>query len=83
LISVKGAKQVAAVVLDEAGKVVKVEKFDGSQATLKGLLPGTYKVALASVDMNGRQGPLSPARELKVPDTSDVKAPGFKKLKIK
>ncbi|MCC6277939.1 MAG: FecR domain-containing protein [Oligoflexia bacterium] len=81
--TVKGAKQTAVILKAPDGKVMKTDKFDGSQGTLTGLLPGQYQVSLASVDESGRMGPAGQARELRVPDTSDVRAPGFKKLKIK
>jgi len=46
-------------------------------------MPGDYKVSLKSIDQHGRPGPEGEERVLRVPATSDVRAPKLKGMKVK
>jgi hypothetical protein len=81
--NVAGAKSYVLTVKNSSGKIERKEKLTANSATLKKLLPGNYRLSLSSVDEHGRAGSEGKEKTLLVPQTSDSKAPGFKKLKIK
>jgi hypothetical protein len=80
---VSGARFYLIQVKDGGGKVAKQERFNSATGSVKNLLPGQYKVSLSSVDEHGRVGPTGEERILTVPEVSDLRAPQFKKFKIK
>lgn len=57
--------------------------FTNASAELVNLMPGEYEVALKAIDQHGRVGPVGEARTLTVPQTSGVKAPKLKGVKVK
>ena len=54
----------------------------GTQTSLNRLMPGRYSVRLQTVDAHGRIGAASEIKKMMVPDTSDVRAPKVRKLKV-
>lgn len=81
--AVGGAKAYYVNLKNTAGKISKQEKLTATSGTLKGLLPGNYKISLSSIDEYGRPGPAGKEKLLNVPNTSDSKAPKLRKLKVK
>ncbi len=81
--AVAGARGYFVEIKNEAGKVLKKERFNGTVGTFKGLLPGNYTVTLASIDEFGRTGEMGEAKPLNVPNQSDLKPPSFKRLNVK
>ena len=80
---VQGANQYIMVVTDPKTGKAKEYKFNGIAGKLRGLMPGDYNVSLKSVDEFGRPGPAGEERVLRVPATSDVRAPKVKGFKVK
>lgn len=81
--SVEGAQHYLIEVKNATGSKVREVKAQRGPASIPNLLPGNYKLSLRSVDQSGRVGPAGEERPLEVPNSSDVKAPKFKGLKIK
>ena len=70
------------LITDESGKLVRKESFGSPSGTVKNLLPGNYKISLATTDNFGRTGPVGNEKPLVVPDLSDAVAPKVKKINI-
>lgn len=81
--TVQGAARYMMILKDEKGEPKRELAFTTSEGQLRGLMPGDYKVVLRSVDQHGRVGPESEERALKVPNTSSLRAPKMKGLKVK
>lgn len=81
-VAVPKAASYNVIVKSQDGKVVKKQTFKGLTGSFKGLYPGNYKVSLSTNDRYEREGPEGVERDLVVPATSDVRAPGLKKFKI-
>jgi hypothetical protein len=80
---VQGAQAYSIQIKDTQGNVVKTIETKTPSSTLKGLLPGDYKISLASVDSYMRAGPFGEERRVHVPDISDLKGPGYKRFEVK
>lgn len=80
---VQGANEYVLSVKTTDGEKLKEYRFNQVAGALKGLMPGDYKVSLKSVDEHGRQGPEGEERILRVPATSDMRAPKVKGFKVK
>ena len=80
---VPGAQTYEIQIKDAAGKTIKSIETKLPSNTLKGLLPGDYKISLASVDSYQRKGPFGEERSVHVPDVSDLKGPGYKRFEVK
>lgn len=80
---VQGAKKYVLLIKSANGANEKEFNFDSVQGSVKGLMPGEYKMSLRSVDSNGRIGPEGEARTLKVPSQSNLRAPKLKGVKFK
>lgn len=64
------------------GKELKRSRYRGAGTSLRNLLPGEYEVEVSAVDDHGREGEKSSPRKLIVPDSSGLKAPTLKKIKV-
>jgi hypothetical protein len=80
---VAGAQGYAIQVRDTQGKTVKTVGSKNSSSTLRGLLPGDYKISVASVDSFERTGPFGEEKTVHVPDISDLRGPAFKRFEVK
>jgi hypothetical protein len=80
---VKGAEKYVLVIKTPDGKNPKEYNFSALEGSLKGLMPGQYKVSLRSIDQHGRVGQEGEERVLKVPSQSNVRAPKLKGMKVK
>jgi hypothetical protein len=80
---VQGASQYVVQIQSKDGKDSKDYNFTAKEGSLKGLMPGEYKISLRSVDQNGRMGPPGDERVLKVPAQSNLRAPKLKGMKVK
>lgn len=69
--------------LNPAGVAVKTQKVEGSQISYDKLRPGKMKVKVQAIDKAQRRGIASEAREVIVPDSSDVRAPKMMKVEVK
>nr|BFD58824.1 hypothetical protein CKG001_09310 [Bdellovibrio sp. CKG001]BFD62249.1 hypothetical protein BdHM001_09300 [Bdellovibrio sp. HM001]BFD67833.1 hypothetical protein HAGR004_28550 [Bdellovibrio sp. HAGR004] len=78
---VEGAKEYW-LTIRKNGKELKRSKYAQNSTSLKNLLPGEYEVEVSAVDTYGRSSEVLPARKLLVPDTSNIKAPTLKKIKV-
>jgi hypothetical protein len=81
--SVDGAKEYVMQLRTVNGDILKESSFTGTNGNLNGLNPGLYKVTLLSVDRFNRKGPIGDERQVDVPNTSNIKAPSLKGIKIK
>lgn len=80
--SVEGAKGYVVEVRDSSGAIVKEESSLSTRGGVRKLRPGEFKVSVRAVDTSGRRGLASEERPLLVPETSDVKAPKMKQIKV-
>lgn len=78
----QGAKGYALTIFDKSGKEVSKTKFDANKASLKHLMPGEYTLQVQAVDAYGRNSEPSPKRNLIVPNSSGLRAPTLKKIKV-
>lgn len=81
--TVTGAKQYVVLIKNKEGVVSRELASKQNEVALKGLMPGEYTVSLKSVDEFGRSGPEGESRGLTVPNTSGVRAPKLKGVKVK
>jgi hypothetical protein len=80
---VAGANNYTLRLINAAGSLLKTEKVSTNFYALSGLMPGEYKVQLATVDQYDRQGSFGPEKEIRVPNISDVRGPKLRKIEIK
>ena len=80
---VPGANQYIMLVTNPKTGKVKEYKFNDLNGRLRGLMPGEYNISLKSIDEHGRTGPAGEERVLRVPATSNMRAPKVKGLKVK
>lgn len=80
---VRGATHYRLLLKHEDGRTAKEYSFKSQEGSLRGLMPGQYKVSLQSVDQYGRVSPESPERALIVPNQSNVQAPKLKGVQVK
>lgn len=69
--------------LDEKGQPLRSEQTEKTEITFRKLRPGTYLARVKAIDGAGRRGPASEARDVLVPETSDIKAPKVMKIEVK
>jgi hypothetical protein len=70
-------------VKDSKNNNFSTEKRNSTSGGVKGLLPGEYKVRLATIDSYNRMGAFGEEKVITVPSLSDVKSPTFKRFEIK
>jgi hypothetical protein len=80
---VKGADHYVMILQTPDGQVVKEQPVDRNIASVNRLKPGEYEVKLKTVDELKRPGPDSITKKIEVPDTSDIRAPKIKAMKVK
>ncbi len=80
---VPGAKSYEVSLLDSQGKIVRSAKFDKTSTSLINLLPGDLQVQVLAIDVYGRAGEKAPSRMVRVPASSGLAIPKFKKMKVK
>ncbi len=80
---VPGAKAYVIQVKDSHNNNFTTEKRSETSGGVKGLLPGQYKVRLATIDSFNRMGAFGEEKAIIVPELSDVKSPTFKRFEIK
>lgn len=64
------------------GKELRKSRSTTTSLALKNLLPGEYEVEISATDAYGRQSEPGTPRKLVVPETSGVKAPVVRKIKV-
>lgn len=69
--------------LDKKGQPLRSEQTEKTEFTFSKLKPGTYMARVKAIDRAGRRGPASEARDVLVPETSDIKAPRVMKIEVK
>jgi hypothetical protein len=80
---VEGAEHYLMVLESPDGQVVDQQEISRNIASLKSLKPGDYNVYLKAVDSFKRSSADSDKRKLHVPQTSDIRAPKIKAMKVK
>lgn len=80
---VDGATSYLMVLQTPEGEVIEERPITRNLASINRMKPGEYKVQLKSVDGLKRAGPGGEAKIIQVPDTSDIRAPKIKKMKVK
>lgn len=80
---VNGAQKYHLVLKNKAGKVIKQETVATPSLELQRLSPGDYQLFVQTIDEHNRPGPLSSAKSVQVPRTSDIKAPKLKTIQVK
>jgi hypothetical protein len=78
----KDVKEYHLRLLDGDGKEIKNAKFAKNSTSLINLMPGHYKVDIYAVDTYGRDSQRGVPRVVTVPDSSGLKAPKLKKVKV-
>ncbi len=78
---VPGAKQYELTILKD-GKELKRSRYAMNSIALKNLMPGNYEVQVSAIDEHGRLSKLAAPRKLNVPDSSGIKAPTVRKIKV-
>jgi hypothetical protein len=76
------AKEYTLVLMDKEGKELKRGRFGKAETSLVNLMPGQYQVEVIAKDIHGRESERSKARAVLVPETSGLKAPKLKKVKV-
>ncbi len=80
---VEGAAKYLMILETDDGKVLEQKEISRTTASFNRLKPGQYQVHLKSVDELRRPGLDGEKRKLEVPNTSDIRAPKFKAMKVK
>ena len=80
---VDGAAKYLMILETDDGKILEQKEISRTTASFNRLKPGQYQVHLKSVDELQRPGPDGEKRKLEVPNTSDIRAPKFKAMKVK
>lgn len=80
--NVEGAKEYWLTINDKNGKQLARKKYDATSANLKNLMPGEYTVKVDAVDTYGRPSQDGAIRKLQVPESSGLRAPSLKKVKV-
>ena len=80
---VQGADHYVMILQTPDGQIVKEQPVSRNIASVNRLRPGEYEVKLKTVDGLKRPGPDSIAKKVEVPDTSDIRAPKIKAMKVK
>lgn len=78
---INGAKEYS-VTISKDGKELKKLSNRNNTTALRNLMPGEYEVQLNAVDTHGRPSEPGESRKLIVPDSSNIKAPTLKKIKV-
>lgn len=81
-LQVDGAATYMMILKDEAGRVLEERASAQPRATLNRLKPGQYQVELKSVDLYRRPSAVSEPRAVNVPNSSDIRAPKIKAMKV-
>lgn len=76
-----GAKEYY-LTISKDGKELKKAKYVINSTALKNLMPGEYQVQISAMDEHGRMSEPGESRKLLVPDSSGIKAPKLKKIKV-
>lgn len=79
--SIAGANEYNLVIYKNNVEYTKI-KTAKNETGLKNLMPGQYEVEVYALDKYGRNGTLSEKRTIVVPDSSEIKAPTLKKIKV-
>jgi hypothetical protein len=80
---VEGAQNYLMILETDDGKVLQEKEISRNTASLSRLKPGQYKVHLKSVDGLKRMSLGGDKRKLEVPNSSDIRAPKIKAMKVK
>lgn len=81
----EGAYKYQVKLIDESGRTLQsqtVENLDSPEISFTDLLPGSYMIEVAGVDMLERAGDIS-KRKITVLNESDIDAPKMMKVKVK
>ena len=81
--AVDGAKHYLLIMEDGSGQVINQRAVERNTASVKRLKPGLYQIKIKPVDSYQRPGGESAPKTVEVPDTSDIRAPKIKALKVK
>jgi hypothetical protein len=80
---VDGASEYIVQLKDEDDKVVENFTAEAAATELKSLKPGKYKVSVFAKDTHGRKGLEGEIRPVMVENKSALRAPAFKKVKVR
>jgi hypothetical protein len=78
---INGAKAYELTILKD-GKELKKSRYATNSTSIRNLMPGEYEVQVNAVDEHGRLSEGKELRKLSVPDSSGLKAPTVKKIKV-
>lgn len=78
---INGAKEYWIAIYRNNEEIKKI-KYTRTQSSLKNLLPGEYEIEMYAIDQYGRMGALSEKKKLLVPDSSSIRAPTLKKIRV-
>ena len=82
-VPVADAREYVVIMKSKEGAVVGSQKTKSNRVAYTKLKPGAYTISLQSIDGIGRTGPEGEARELRVPEYSDVEAPKLRGVNVK
>lgn len=80
---VDGAAEYMIQLKDDDNEVIDKVTAKSESTVLKSLKPGQYKVNIFALDLHGRKGLEGETRPIVVENKSDVRAPAFKKFKVR
>lgn len=78
---IEGAKEYE-LIISKNGKELKRTKYRKTSTNIQNLMPGEYEASVLAIDQYGRQSEGSTTKIIKVPETSGLKAPSLKKIKV-
>lgn len=78
---IEGAKYYQLTIFKD-GTVVKKSDYTKNSTSIKNLMPGEYQVQITAIDDYNRSSPGSKIKKLRVPASSNIKAPKLKQIKV-
>ncbi len=78
---IEGAKYYQLTIFKD-GLVVKKSDYTKNSTSIKNLMPGEYQVQVTAIDDYNRSSPGSKIKKLRVPASSNIKAPKLKQIKV-
>lgn len=81
--AVEGAKEYRVVLFKNSGEEVRSGKFQKNSTALINLLPGDFQLEVSAFDIHGRPSQKLKSRTVRVPASSGLSSPKFRKMKVK
>lgn len=81
--ALEGAKAYRVRVVSDNDKVLVERDFKSPKASLNRMLPGNFKFEVQAIDQWGRAGAPNSDLRIEVPETSNIRAPAMKRVRVR